>query len=460
MRRCSRRRRATRRCSARALVNAAGPVGRRSSCASSARLPRREGAAPGQGQPHRRARLFEHDHAYIFQNPDQRIIFAIPYEGDFTLIGTTDVEHRGAIGAARASTPTKTRYLCEQASRYFAQAGAPDDVVWSYSGVRPLLDDEASDASAVTRDYLLELDDARRRRCCRSGAARSRPSASSPRKRPTCSCAARSATRRARAPGPRGALLPGGDLSALDRHAAASRRRLRALRAGARRAPSGAAGAAARAAARAATARASSACSQAAARRRGGARRCTRPSCATCATHEWARSRRRRAVAAHQARPAPERRRARARRAVVGRATERDADARAASREARMELTLEGIEQQVGADTYLYPLDLRLVPRRGDGAARRHASRQDHADAPDGRARSAEQGPRQRRRRRRDRRAGARAQRLDGLPAVHQLPVDDRVRQHRLAAEAARRADDADAARARSSPRGCTSSRS
>jgi glycerol-3-phosphate dehydrogenase len=101
--------------------------------------------------------MFEHDHAYIFQNPDKRIIFAIPYEGDYTLIGTTDVEHLGAVGEARISAD-ETRYLCEQASRYFAKPVTPDQVVWSYAGVRPLLDDESGDPSAVTRDYSLDLD--------------------------------------------------------------------------------------------------------------------------------------------------------------------------------------------------------------------------------------------------------------------------------------------------------------
>ena len=104
-------------------------------------------------------KLFEHGHAYIFQNPDKRIIFAIPYEHDFTLIGTTDVEHHGAIGAAKIDE-SETQYLCEQASRYFAQSIVPADVVWTYSGVRPLLDDESGDPSAVTRDYSLELDTA------------------------------------------------------------------------------------------------------------------------------------------------------------------------------------------------------------------------------------------------------------------------------------------------------------
>ena len=104
-------------------------------------------------------KLFEHDHAYIFQNPDKRIIFAIPYEGDFTLIGTTDVEIAGAPDSARIDAD-ETAYLCEQASRYFAKPVLAGNVVWSYSGVRPLLDDESGAASAVTRDYLLAFDDA------------------------------------------------------------------------------------------------------------------------------------------------------------------------------------------------------------------------------------------------------------------------------------------------------------
>ena len=103
-------------------------------------------------------KLFEHRHAYIFQNDDRRIIFAIPYEGDYTLIGTTDVEYAGPLGAA-AIDDGEIAYLCEQASRYFAKPVRPADVVWTYSGVRPLLEDESSDASAVTRDYRLELDD-------------------------------------------------------------------------------------------------------------------------------------------------------------------------------------------------------------------------------------------------------------------------------------------------------------
>ena len=102
-------------------------------------------------------KMFDHDHAYIFQNPDKRIIFAIPYEDDFTLIGTTDIEHHGAIGTARIDAG-EIAYLCEQASRYFARPVTAADVVWTYSGVRPRHRRAAGDPSAVTRDYLLELD--------------------------------------------------------------------------------------------------------------------------------------------------------------------------------------------------------------------------------------------------------------------------------------------------------------
>lgn len=104
-------------------------------------------------------RLFDHDHAYIFQNPDKRIIFAIPYEHDFTLIGTTDVEYRNDP-AKVAIDGDETRYLCESINRYFKRKISPSDVYWTYSGVRPLLEEEGADnPSAVTRDYKLEIDD-------------------------------------------------------------------------------------------------------------------------------------------------------------------------------------------------------------------------------------------------------------------------------------------------------------
>ncbi|MCO8647479.1 glycerol-3-phosphate dehydrogenase [Burkholderia multivorans] len=104
-------------------------------------------------------RLFDHDHAYIFQNPDKRIIFAIPYEHDFTLIGTTDVEYT-SDPARVAIDRDETQYLCDSINRYFKRKISPADVHWTYSGVRPLLEDEnAANASAVTRDYRLEMDD-------------------------------------------------------------------------------------------------------------------------------------------------------------------------------------------------------------------------------------------------------------------------------------------------------------
>jgi glycerol-3-phosphate dehydrogenase len=141
---------------ARALVNAAGPWAAQF-LSEHAHVPRAKSLRLVKGSHIVVPKMFDHDHAYIFQNPDKRIIFAIPYEDDFTLIGTTDVEHHGAVGEARIDA-SETAYLCEQASRYFAKPVTPQDVVWSYAGVRPLLDDESGDPSAVTRDYLLELD--------------------------------------------------------------------------------------------------------------------------------------------------------------------------------------------------------------------------------------------------------------------------------------------------------------
>ena len=97
-------------------------------------------------------------HAYIFQNPDKRIIFAIPYEHDYTLIGTTDLEYRGDPSQV-AINADETRYLCDSINRYFKEKISPQDVRWTYSGVRPLLEEEGADnPSAVTRDYSLELD--------------------------------------------------------------------------------------------------------------------------------------------------------------------------------------------------------------------------------------------------------------------------------------------------------------
>ena len=103
-------------------------------------------------------KLFDGDHSYIFQNADNRIIFAIPYEGDHTLIGTTDVPFDHAPGPVKIS-PDETQYLCDAANEYFQNDISPEDVQWSYSGVRPLYDDKSDNASAVTRDYVLDIDE-------------------------------------------------------------------------------------------------------------------------------------------------------------------------------------------------------------------------------------------------------------------------------------------------------------
>ena len=101
--------------------------------------------------------FFDHDKCYFFQGEDGRIIFAIPYEEDFTLIGTTDAEH-GDANTKPECTPEEADYLCAFASKYFETPVTQEDVVWTYSGVRPLYDDGASSATAATRDYVLRVD--------------------------------------------------------------------------------------------------------------------------------------------------------------------------------------------------------------------------------------------------------------------------------------------------------------
>jgi glycerol-3-phosphate dehydrogenase len=102
-------------------------------------------------------KLYEHDRAYMFQNSDGRIVFAIPYQDDFTLIGTTDRDYEGDPAKVKA-TSEEIQYLCDSVSEYLAKPVRPADVVWSYAGVRPLYDDGASEAKAATREYVLELD--------------------------------------------------------------------------------------------------------------------------------------------------------------------------------------------------------------------------------------------------------------------------------------------------------------
>jgi len=103
-------------------------------------------------------RIHDKHYAYILQNPDRRVIFMIPYERDFTLIGTTDVQVTGE-DLPPVISPEEVAYLCAAASRYSARAVSTDQVAWSYSGVRPLYDDGTVDPSAITRDYVLLLDE-------------------------------------------------------------------------------------------------------------------------------------------------------------------------------------------------------------------------------------------------------------------------------------------------------------
>lgn len=102
-------------------------------------------------------RLFEGDTtAFLLQHPDKRVVFAIPYERAFTLIGTTDVGYSGDPAKAAITQP-EVQYLCEAASRYFRRPVVPENVRWTYAGVRPLLDDANAEVSKITRDYRLEL---------------------------------------------------------------------------------------------------------------------------------------------------------------------------------------------------------------------------------------------------------------------------------------------------------------
>ena len=100
---------------------------------------------------------FDDPRAYFFQNPDNRIIFAIPYQNDFTLIGTTDQDYKGDPKDVKI-TEGEIDYLCNAASEYFVEPVRPEDIVWTYSGVRPLFDDGATKAQEATRDYVLKVE--------------------------------------------------------------------------------------------------------------------------------------------------------------------------------------------------------------------------------------------------------------------------------------------------------------
>ncbi len=141
---------------ARALVNAGGPWVE-DIIRNVARINSTEGVRLVRGSHIVTRKLYDHDRCYFFQGTDGRIIFAIPYEQDFTLIGTTDKDHTASPSEVKC-TDEERDYLCHFASQYFAKPVTAQDVVWTYSGVRPLYNDGAKSATAATRDYVLSLD--------------------------------------------------------------------------------------------------------------------------------------------------------------------------------------------------------------------------------------------------------------------------------------------------------------
>jgi glycerol-3-phosphate dehydrogenase len=140
---------------ARCIVNATGPWASQF-LQDAAHQPERNSLRLIKGSHIVVKRRFTHPFAYIFQHSDGRIVFAIPYERDFTLIGTTDLEYHGDANQVSIDAD-EIAYLCELSRRYFRMPILPDDMVWSNSGVRPLLEDASSSAASVTRDYRFEL---------------------------------------------------------------------------------------------------------------------------------------------------------------------------------------------------------------------------------------------------------------------------------------------------------------
>jgi glycerol-3-phosphate dehydrogenase len=141
---------------ARAIVNAAGPWVEQSFSRVAGVTPSTNQVRLVKGSHIVVPKLYEGDHAYTLQNHDGRVIFMIPYEDDYTVVGTTDLEYEGDPAHVRISDD-EVRYLCDAANRYLRHPIGPTDVQWTYSGVRPLLDDESANVSQVTRDYRLEL---------------------------------------------------------------------------------------------------------------------------------------------------------------------------------------------------------------------------------------------------------------------------------------------------------------
>jgi len=140
---------------ARILVNAAGPWVRE--VLDLAGLTTRARLRLVKGSHIVVAKLYPGDHAYLLQNDDRRIVFVMPFERDYSLIGTTELSFAGDPAEAHI-TPEETLYLCRAVARWFAAPPRPADVVWSFAGVRPLYEDRAKSAASVSRDYVLDLD--------------------------------------------------------------------------------------------------------------------------------------------------------------------------------------------------------------------------------------------------------------------------------------------------------------
>jgi glycerol-3-phosphate dehydrogenase len=142
---------------ARALVNAAGPwVGAVQTTIQQGRRPNHSGVRLVKGSHLVLPRIPGANDAYLLQSPDRRVVFALPFEQDFTIIGTTDVPYDGDP-AAVSIDGAEAEYLLKLAQDFFKAPLRREDIVWSYAGVRPLYDDQTADPSAVTRDYHLEL---------------------------------------------------------------------------------------------------------------------------------------------------------------------------------------------------------------------------------------------------------------------------------------------------------------
>ncbi len=141
---------------AKALVNAGGPWVE-DIIQKTVRSNSKDGVRLVRGSHIVTKRLYEHDKCYFFQGADGRIVFTIPYETDFTLIGTTEAEHDD-ISNQPFCSPEEKKYLLDFVNTYFENQITQDDIVWTYSGVRPLYDDGASSATAATRDYTLKIE--------------------------------------------------------------------------------------------------------------------------------------------------------------------------------------------------------------------------------------------------------------------------------------------------------------